>query len=114
MQKLHFLTKKKNISKKYADICLDYSTTIFCVQGETIDKIIFDPKKLNINLLYVAMSRAMNINNIYLKNLISYTSIYKPKKEYYDYDDDCHDYNNESMDNNDMDDYSNDKNMGAR
>jgi len=91
--------ESKSLLKKYADICLDYSTTIFCVQGKSIDKIIFDPSVLNVNLLYVAMSRAVNIDNIYLKNSIPYISVIRAKQNVYDDDDfDVYDYNNEPLD----------------
>lgn len=57
-----FISKEK----KYADIHLNYASTVHCCQGRTIDKIVIDTKKLSINLFYVALSRATKLQNVHL------------------------------------------------
>ena len=53
--------------KKYADICIDFAKTIYCVQGKTMKKIIINNTYLlNINLFYVALSRATCLDDVYL------------------------------------------------
>lgn len=57
-------------TKKYADICLDYAKTVYCAQGRTMNKITFSIDEMSINLFYVALSRCVDINNIYLNEKV--------------------------------------------
>ncbi len=65
-----YLSTDKTLTKKYPDIHLNYASTVHCVQGRTVDKILFSPKDLSINLLYVAITRATNIDGIYLSDIL--------------------------------------------
>ncbi len=60
-----------SLTNKYAKICFESVSTIYSAQGRTVEKCYVDNgEHMNIMNFYVAMSRAKEIKNILIKNLI--------------------------------------------
>jgi ATP-dependent exoDNAse (exonuclease V) alpha subunit len=55
--------------EKFPRVQLSHSMTIHCSQGQTLNKIFIYAKSLNMNMLYVAMSRVRTLESLYLANL---------------------------------------------
>jgi hypothetical protein len=67
-----YFQRQKDKSGKleaFPKIQLAWSMTIHCSQGQTLDRVFLYAKTLNMNMLYVAMSRVRSLNNLYLANL---------------------------------------------
>jgi hypothetical protein len=62
-----YFVKQKD--EKFPRVQLAHSMTIHCSQGQTLNKIFIYAKSLNMNMLYVAMSRVRNLDSLYLANL---------------------------------------------
>jgi len=67
-----YFQRQKDKSGKleaFPKIQLAWSMTIHCSQGQTLDNVFLYAKTLNMNMLYVAMSRVRSLNNLYFANL---------------------------------------------